>query len=382
MSAAADTAREMLGHTGGHPVVSVFIDLDPSEFATAPARASQVRSLLDEANGDSHRELPHEDRSAITRDLERLQDYLGSAEPPVSGARALAVFCSSQDGLFEAVPLAHAAPARVIIAPTPYIEPLVAGPDDGRMAVVLISRRAGRILTGDPESLRQIERITDNVHGQHSAGGWSQANYERSADNEAEQHLRHVAHELYRIWQREPFHRLVLGGPVEDVRRLSEDLHNDLRPALMDERLDLNVETAGLTEVRDALLPVLDRAREAHKDAVLTELENRLGAEGRAVRGVDDTLRALGERLVETLLLAHNFAARGARCPRCGLLYPEGTVTCPTEREATTEVEDLREAAVEAAVLQDASVLVFGEGSDAPPAALSRARGIAALLRF
>lgn len=382
MSDGLATARRMLEATGRHPVVSVFVDLDPTEFATAPARATQVRSLLDEADRDGHAELPHQDRSALTRDLERLEEYLGSDEPPVSGARALAVFCSSQDDLFEAVPLAQAIPARVVIAPTPYVEPLVAGGEQERVAVALVSRRSGRILTGDVQSLGQIEAIEDNVHGQHRRGGWSQANYERSVDNEAEQHLRHVAAELYRTWQREPFSRLILGGPAEDVARFTESLHNDLRPALMDERLDVDVETARLADVRDALAPVLDRAADTGTDAALAELEERLGAGGRAARGADDTLQALNERRVETLVLAHNFAGEGARCPGCGLLYPAGTQSCPADGQTTTPVTDLREAAVEAAVLQDASVLVIGEGSDPPPRALQRAGGIAALLRF
>jgi peptide subunit release factor 1 (eRF1) len=379
---AVSTAREMLAHTGEHPVVSVFLDLDPSEFATAPARASQVRSLLDGASGGGHQDLPHEDRSALTADLRRLEDYLGSDELPVSGARGLAVFCSSRDDLFETVALDHPVPPRVVIAPTPYVEPLVAGADGGRLAVVLISRRAGRILTGDAQQLREIEEIDDNVHGQHRKGGWSQANYQRSADNEAEQHLRNVAQELYRSWQREPFSRLILGGPGEDVARFREDLHKDLRPALMDEQLDVDVETAGLSDVRDALVPVLDRARDTVREAVLGELENRLSAEERASRGVDDTLSALNEQRVETLLLAHNFAAQGARCPRCGLLYPDGTSACPVDGDATAKLPDLREAAVEAAILQDAAVLVMGEGADPPPAALQRGGGIAALLRF
>jgi peptide subunit release factor 1 (eRF1) len=378
-------AREMLAHTGEHPVVSVFLDLDPSEFATAPARASQVRSLLDGANGDGHQELPHEDRSALTQDLERLQEYLGSDELPVSGARTLAVFCSSRDDLFETVPLDHAVAPRVVIAPTPYIEPLVAGAEDDRLAVVLISRRSGRILTGEAQHLRQIDTIDDNVHGQHRKGGWSQANYERSADNEAEQHLRNVAHELYRSWQREPFSRLILGGPAEDVARFRDDLHNDVRPALMEERLDVDVETVGLSDVRDALVPVLDRAHDTAREAAMAELEERLGLgrrPARATRGVEDTLSSLNERRVETLLLAHNFSARGTRCPQCGSLLPEGTATCPADGQATTAVADLREAAVEVAVLQDAAVLVIGEGSDPAPPPLQRGGGIASLLRF
>lgn len=379
------TARELLEHTGDHPVVSLFVDLDPSQFATAPARASQVRSLLDEAEREGRlaaHGLSHADRSALTQDLERLQDYLASDEPPVSGARALAVYSSSQDELFEAVPLPAMTAPRVVIAQTPYIEPLVTTPDEARTAVALISRRAGRILIGDTSEFEQTETIADDVHGHHARGGLSQLNYERSIEADVQHHMRHVAEELYRDWQRAPFSRLILGGPVPDVDQFAAELHNDLRHVLLDDRLDVDAESASAAEVRAALEPVLARARASAGDAALTELEDRLGAGARAARGVEDTLKALNERRVETLLLAHNFSAEGIRCPSCGLFYPEGTATCPSDGEHTARVADLREAAVEAAVLQDASVLVIGEGSDPPPAALQRGRGIAALLRF
>jgi peptide subunit release factor 1 (eRF1) len=385
MSTAAATARRMLEQTGEHPVVSLFLDLDPSEFGTIPARASQVRSLLDTAERDGHgagESVSHADRTALESDLQRLEEYLGSDELPVSGARALAVFCSGQDDLFEAIALHDPIPSRAVIATTPFVEPLVSGPGDERTAVALVSRRSGRILVGDPHDLREAEEVADNVRGQHSRGGWSQANYERSADNEAEQHFRHVADELYRSWQREPFGRLVLGGPTEDVKRFSEDLHNDLRPALTEERLDLDSETASLADVGAALSPLLARSHAAAREAALAELENRLGAGGAAARGLEATLEALAERRVETLVLALNFRASGKRCPRCGLLYAEDAEACPADGETLQPVEDLREAAVEAAVLQDAGVMVIGEGSEPEPPSLHRGGGIAALLRF
>jgi peptide chain release factor subunit 1 len=385
MSAAASTARRMLERTGEHPVVSLFLDLDPSEFGTAPARASQMRSLLDEAGRNGHdatESLSHADRTALASDLQRLEEYLSSDDLPVSGARALAIFCSGQDDLFETVALHEPTPARAVIATTPYVEPLVAGPADERTAVALVSRRLGRILIGDPHDLREAEDVADDVHGQHSRGGWSQANYERSADNEAEQHFRHVAEELYRSWQREPFGRLVLGGPAEDVNRFSEDLHNDLRRSLVDERLDVDVEVASLADVGAALSTVLERSHATGRQAALAELENRLGAGGAATRGLAATLEALNERRVQTLVLALNLSARGVRCPRCGLLYPDQTETCPVDGDAVAPVADLREAAVEAAVLQDAKVIVIGEGSEPEPPALHRGGGIAALLRF
>lgn len=380
MSAAA-SARAMLERTGEHPVVSLFLDLDPGRFATAPARATQLRSLLDEAARDEAAGT-HADRAALADDLGRLQRYLASSAPPVSGARSLAVFCSGRDDLFEAVALRDPVDARVVIARRPHVEPLVADRLPDRWCVTLVSRRAGTIMTGDPARVDERERISDDVHGQHSQGGWSQANYERSVENEAEQHLRRLATALYRVWQREQFARLVLGGPREDVERFEQLLHNDLRQALVPGRLPLEAEAASVTDVRAALVPVLERERAAARDRAMTELRERLGSGNAATLGIAPTLRALGERRVQRLLLDADFTARGERCLECGLLVPAGEGACPVDGRELAPVDDLRAAAVESAVLQDADVTVIGEGGALPPAPLVAGEAIAALLRF
>jgi peptide subunit release factor 1 (eRF1) len=210
----------------------------------------------------------------------------------------------------------------------------------------------------------------------------SQANYQRGVDDDAEHHLRHVAEELYRHWQSEPFVRLVLGGSEIDVDQFREVIHNELRPLLSDARLGLEPETATVAQVRTAVVPLLAQERAAAQAAALSELNERVDRDERAAVGIEATLAALGERRVERLVLAVGFAAQGGRCRSCGLLYGAGTDTCPVDGSALEPVADLREAAVEAAVLQDAGVVIIGEGSEIPPSVLVRGAGIAALLRF
>lgn len=383
MSAAVTTARRMLERTGEHPVVSLFVDLDPEQFATAPARATQLSSLLDEADratrGDTS--LNHADREAVKEDLQRLQAYLQSDDPPISGARALAVFCSGADDLFEAVPLTRPAPPRVVIARRPYVEPLVAGDEGDRWCVTLVNRNTGRIFEGEAPRVRETLHRDDDVHGQHQQGGWSQARYERSVEQEIESHLRTIADHVHRHWQRRRFGRLLLGGPAEVVDRFAELLHNDLRPALSATRVSLDVETAGEADVQAEIDRLLQDEHARQSGSAAGRLEESLGT-GSAVVGLAEVLTALGERRVEALVLERNFQARGGRCPTCGLLYPEGVTACAADGTELGPVPDLREAAIEAVVLQDAEIVVVGEGSEVPPPPLVRGGGIGALLRF
>ncbi len=167
MDGVAQTAQRLAKHRPAHPVISVYLDLDPERFATAPARAVQIRSLIDEAARDLDREqgLNHADRTALREDLRRIDTYLNSREPPFQGSRALAVFCSSRDGLFETVQLREPATARVLIERTPYIEPLVPAMDEPRWCVALVSRRSARLFTGRLGELRERRRLDDDTHG-------------------------------------------------------------------------------------------------------------------------------------------------------------------------------------------------------------------------
>lgn len=375
----AGTARALLERSGNHPVVSVFFNLDPSQFATPPARATQARSLLDQAHAESRdTSFDHEDGKALAADLRRLGAYLNSDELPVSGARSLAVFCSARDDLFETIRLSAPTGPAVVIARRPYVEPLIVAQDRERWLIALASRRSGRIFSGRLSALNEDARVEDDVRGKHAQGGWSQANYQRSVDEDAERHLRRIAEDLRHQWQRERVPTVVLGGPVEAVARLRELLPVEMRAALHDGRLELDPETASVDDVCRAVRPILTELERGHRHDVLQELAEAAAAGGPGVIGLNATLETVAEQRVRTLVLAPEFRTAGAACPRCGLLTQTGIEFCPVDGTRVVAVADLREALVEAAVLQDAEVLALEE----PDPDLTPLEGIGALLRF
>jgi peptide chain release factor subunit 1 len=372
-------ARRLVEQHPSHRVGSLYLDLDPERFATPPARASQISSLVDEAHRAVERDatLDHDEKLALREDLERIKSYLLSREPPFQGARALAVFCSVRDDLFEVVQLTRPAQGSVVIERTPYVEPLIRAAQDRRWCVALVTRRTARILTGPSDRLEERERLDENVRGQHDQGGWSQANYERSYEKDADDHLRNVAALLTRRWRTERFDRLALGGPVEIVSRLESILHDDLRMRLSQRRVDVDVSSATDDQVRHAVATLVEEDERTRERTALDRLAAGIGSGGRATGGPEPTLDALNERRVETLLLETGFDRRGGRCPTCGLLSCERHGPCPADGTAMEEIEHLREAAVEAALAQDANIIVVSRYPDLGPF-----QGIGALLRF
>src|SRR5215207_4778207 len=185
-------------------VLSIFLNLDPRGFATAPARGTELRSVLDRAARMVREDeaLDHDARVALRGDLERLQNELANGDLDAKGAHGVAIFVSGQAGLFEVLKLSEPVDHDPVIADTPFIEPLSAiGPPE-RWCVLLVNRRTARLFCGSGDALEELELIKDDVHGQHDQGGWSQARYQRSVDKEVLDHLRNVAEGVAKVTQR------------------------------------------------------------------------------------------------------------------------------------------------------------------------------------
>src|SRR5918995_6674111 len=89
-----DTVRTLSEVEADEPVVvSLFLDLDPAQFATAPARASQITSLLSDLDAlRSDHDLSHDAAEALKADRERLETFLRGDDLDLGDAAALAVF--------------------------------------------------------------------------------------------------------------------------------------------------------------------------------------------------------------------------------------------------------------------------------------------------
>ncbi len=331
-------------------VLSVYVDLDPARFATPPARASQIDSLLDGA----HREIEsgersHAARQALRATLQRARELLAPDGEWAKDARAYALFLCEPLGLERGLRLPHPLAGAAVVSDAPFIAPLAEEGAAGRVCVALVDERFARVLRGSSEQLREVVSFGDDVHGRHDQGGWSQARYQRSRHEQIEAHLRHVARQLHELLAVAPYRRLLIACTQPLWPRVVERLSADVRPLLHDERVQLDVGDACVEDVLAAVRPLLEAEERAREDAVLAELQAHLAREDdtRAAAGREAVDAALVERRVETLLYD---AALG---------------------------EDVVEDAVRAAVEQSAEILVLRDRPELGPLG-----GIAATLRF
>src|SRR5262245_45110203 len=212
-------------------VLSVFLNLDPAEFATPAARSTAVTSVMTEAahRVDQADGLEHAERVALKADIDRVRETLMASDIAANGTRAVAVYACQPADLLEVVRLNHPVDFAVVLDRSPYIEPLVAAAGEEQWCVLLVNRRNARLFIGDAGRLEETDRVEDDVHSQHDQGGWSQARYQRGVEKEKDDHLVHAADVAFQHFQEGRFDRLLVGAPDELANDFEQKLHPYLR---------------------------------------------------------------------------------------------------------------------------------------------------------
>jgi peptide chain release factor subunit 1 len=377
-----DRLRELTRiRPGGARVLSIFVNLDPGEFAAPPARATEISSVIDAARRQirDSSDLSHDERKALDEDVERADAYLRDLSP--KGAHGLALFACGPADLFEAIRLPRPVPTRAVVDDSPFIEPLVEllG-TSGNWMVALVNRQVGRMLRGDRDHLDELPVIEDEVHGQHSQGGWSQARYQRSVDEDVQEHLKNVADALFVHFKRHSFDHLLLGGPADVITDFEGKLHQYLKDRLAG-RIDIDVENTSVDDVASTAGAKIQAFEQAAEREALERLREGVSRGTRGAAGLDAVLAALNERRVETLLVNQGFQAAGCSCPQCGSVYSQDGGKCPADGSELDCRDDVLESAVRLALEQSAKVLVFGYDDDNRDELESHG-DIAAVLRF
>jgi peptide chain release factor subunit 1 len=356
--------------------ISIYVDLDPSVAPTPPDVETKVNSLLaaaerqlDERKGS----MPRDRREGLKQDLQRVAAWFEDGFDR-RGVRGLAVFADGLDNFWATLALPDRVSDDVRIGAELYLAPLarLAGRDGGLVAFV--GRERGQVWRLRGGELREIADQSTEVHPQHSQGGWSQARYERSIENDVGQHLRDVAATLDGCVRRLRGTRVVLIG-AEDIRSEFEALlTNEVRTCVAG-WAGAEAHADG-TAILEAAKPVLDEWWSGREEELLERWREEAGKNGRAASGWESTLEAASDGRVD-LLLVQEGADRGAyQCPQCGRAsLTDGS--CPLDGTTMEARDDGLDLALHQTLAHGGMVHVIRDRRDLEPVG-----GVGALLRF
>jgi ribosome assembly protein YihI (activator of Der GTPase) len=273
-------------------VLSLFFDLDPTRFATADARLTEVHSLIDDLGRRPEiDQLDHDARVAVRDDIERLRNQLEAEGLPADGAQAIAAYASGPADLLEFLKLPRSVPSRAYLDDAAHVAPIadLAKPAEPWLAV-LVSHGAARFLYGRPEALE--EDASQRVHRDE---------FDREDPAEVDRHLRSVAASVDRMLHAGRWEHLVIGAPKPEASGFARLLSDPSRRRLAGS-FNAEVEHVSADRVRDETTRIAREREEAELRELLDRYDAGL-AHGKATGGWDDTRLMLVERRVEALLL-------------------------------------------------------------------------------
>jgi peptide subunit release factor 1 (eRF1) len=317
---------------------------------------------------------------AVTRDLERVQQYLRTPGN-LPSTQGVAIFACEGVGLFETVALPVVYRSRLAVDASPLVRELASVEDEfGRLLTVVLDRTSARFFevtayrTRELSGLRADSTRGKRFHGdQDGPSGWGEHTYNNRIREEKQRHYEAIARELFTIDRRHPAHGIVLAGPGPEAGAVEPFLHSYLVERLIG-TARLNPKDATPAAVHATTLAVREGFERASERALMHEMLEGIGT-GWAVNGLGPTLRALSRGQVRSLLVHADAGEPGFRCGDSGRL-------ALTERECRGEGEpvavlDVVDDAIEEALRQGVDVNVVYE-----PEARAAIDSLGALLRF
>jgi peptide subunit release factor 1 (eRF1) len=282
------------------PVVSLYLNLAPDQHGrdnydafVRKAFAEHVKAFKDTSA----------ERASLERDQERITAYL--AEDVNRSANGLALFASSGAGeFFDAMQLDAALDEHwFFLGSVPHLYPLAKVIDQyPRYASVLLDTNRARIFVFGLGTVERREQITNEKTRRSSMGGWSQARYQRRAENIHLHHVKEVVDSLEKIVEADRIQHIVLAGDDVVIPLLKEQLPKHLESRIVDV-LALQRD-AGEDEIIEATLEVL-RQKDAESDAErVQELIGAWQSGGLGVVGPTGVLKALQMGQVDELLIS------------------------------------------------------------------------------
>jgi peptide subunit release factor 1 (eRF1) len=344
--------RELLSYKSESPVLSVYLNTDPTE-GSAETYKLHLRSMLKEVD------LP-EDVLAVLGYFDREHDWSG---------RSVAVFSCAPERFMRTYSIAVPVRSRVRYSSRPYVKPLADLLDSyGGYGVVLVDKQGARLFYFHLGELREEEGVKGESVRRTKRGGGSQAVGRRGGtagqtdyvDEVAERNIKEVVETANRFFTENHIRRILIGGTEDNVALFRSQLPKAWQ-SLVVGVFPISM-VASHNEILARAMEVGKEAQNRRQAELVKKVLTSTAKERGGVVNLEDTLKAIHEGRVQTLLICEGFRAPGSRCTSCGFLSAEIMDVCPYCGGEPEEIPDAVELAVRRVMLSGGEVEVLRAG--------------------
>ncbi len=329
--------HELLGFQTEKPVLSVYLNTDPTE-GNSDAYKLNLRSMLKDIN------LPV-DVLAIDNYFSTQFDWTG---------RSVAVFSCASEGFFRAYSLQIPIRNQIIVSERPHVKPLASLLDYyGGYGVVLVDKQGARLFSYHLGELKEQEGILGESIRHTKRGGASakpgmrggMAGQTRYEDELAIRNIRDVAGFASHFFSENNVRRVLIGGTEENIAMLRAQL-----PKAWQSLIVGTFPMSMAASHRDVLDKAMQSGKEAEyrrEEQLLKKLVTGAAKDRGGALNLDNTLSALHEGRIQSLVIRDGYRASGYRCRGCGYITAESLATCQFCGSEFDQIPDAVEMAVQ-----------------------------------
>jgi len=334
--------RELLDYSSPAPVLSVYMNTDMTE-GTVDALKLRLRTMLKEVG------LP-DDEAAILKYFELEREWTG---------RSIAMFSCAAQNYFRAFPIAVPVRSRVFVGDQPYVKPLADLLDAyGGYGVVLVDKQGARLFQFHLGELREQEGIMGEEVRHTKRGGASSifgrlggiGGKSRHSDELVDRNLKESAEFATKFFEANHIRRILIGGTEKNVNQFKSYLPKS-QQSLVVGTFPISM-TARPDEVQKKALEIGQQAERRRETRLVENVITSASKGAGGVLKLEDTLSAVHEGRVQTLIVKEGYRAEGFQCQGCGYLTTQEEPDCPFCGKSFAQIKDAVEMAVRK-VMQD-----------------------------
>ncbi len=328
--------RELLEFTSSHPVLSIYLNTDVVEGNADHFRLN-LRTLLNEVD------LP-QDETAVIEYFDFGREWKG---------RSVAIFSCAADGFFRAYPLAVSIRSRVRVGKQPYVKPLADLLDSyGGYGVVLVDKQGARLFLFHMGELIEQEGILGEEIRHTKRGGASSfpgrrggsAGQTRYTEETADRNFKESVEFASRFFEENHIRRILIGGTDENVAHFRSHLPKFWQ-SLVVGSFPMSI-TSNPVDVLNRAMELGHQAEQRRETRLVDTMITAAAKNDGGVVRLDETLSAVHEGRVQTLIVQEGYRSPGYQCEGCSYLTTQKLEDCPFCGKKFAKINDAVEMAV------------------------------------
>ncbi len=344
-----------------HPVLSVYLDVDPRRRSVEKYRLA-LRNLLNGAEG------------ANPKDIEKIQNFVEMGYN--RQGCGLIMFSCAPDEFWWAQSVQPPVEDKAFVSFRPYIRPLAMLLDTyERYGVIQIDQSGARLYLFHMGVLEAAEGHLGEEVKTHRAGGWSAPGLQRREAEQARQNLQAAAELAESFYRQADIRRLILAGTDKNIARFKELLSHRLRSMVVG-RFNASA-NANATAIRDEALRIAQEAEASAADALADRVITTARKGGNAMLGLAETLTAVQEGRAQHVVVLADFVRPAYRFVDSGYVLLELTEEQELASGRVQSLPDAVDSVIRRSLAQGIGVTILKQHAE-----LANVGNIGALTRY